>query len=137
VVGNAGWESVATDIVGIHDYDPDPERIGQRYRSDVKVPRLFRRERPGGRLLVLERDTRSEHPLVLSEFGGIALSPDVEGTWGYSRCADAVAFAERYRALLAVVRGLDLFAGFCYAVRRHLPGGQRPAARRSNAQDAA
>ncbi len=31
VIGNDGWESVATDIIGIHDYDPIPERIVRRY----------------------------------------------------------------------------------------------------------
>jgi beta-galactosidase/beta-glucuronidase len=31
VVGNDGWESVATDIIGIHDYDADPERVRARY----------------------------------------------------------------------------------------------------------
>ena len=28
VIGNDGWESVATDIIGIHDYDDQPARIG-------------------------------------------------------------------------------------------------------------
>src|SRR5213075_1463257 len=34
VIGNDGWESVATDIVGIHDYDADPDRIQRRYHGD-------------------------------------------------------------------------------------------------------
>ncbi len=54
VIGNDGWESIATDIIGIHDYDSDPERIAKRYRADEVLPRLFKRERPGGRLLVLD-----------------------------------------------------------------------------------
>ena len=29
VIGNDGWESVATDIVGIHDYDDDPDAHGE------------------------------------------------------------------------------------------------------------
>ena len=29
VIGNDGWESVATDIVGIHDYDDDPDRLAR------------------------------------------------------------------------------------------------------------
>ena len=33
VIGNDGWESVATDIIGIHDYDDQPERIAKRYCS--------------------------------------------------------------------------------------------------------
>jgi hypothetical protein len=51
---------------------------------------------------------------VLSEFGGIALGREDNEKWGYSRCRDADDFAERYRALLDVVRTLNFFAGFCY-----------------------
>jgi len=45
VIGNDGWESVATDIIGIHDYDSQPNRIARRYHADEVLPRLFRRER--------------------------------------------------------------------------------------------
>jgi hypothetical protein len=113
VIGNDGWESVATDIIGIHDYDPDPARIARRYHADEVRPRLFRRERPGGRLLVLEAQPHPDHPIVLSEFGGIACATEA-GAWGYSRCANPEEFAERYTALLQTVRSLDLLAGFCY-----------------------
>ena len=111
VVGNDGWESVATDIIGIHDYDEDPERIASRYFADDALPKLFRRERPGGRMLVLEG--HKDQPVMLTEFGGIALS-DPGKTWGYSRAASSREFAERYRNLLAAVRSSGLFAGFCY-----------------------
>src|SRR5215204_2533443 len=84
VIGNDGWESVATDIIGIHDYDDDPARMARRYQADEVLPRLFRRERPGGRLLVLDGQPHAEHPIVLSEFGGIAYSAEPR-CWGYSR----------------------------------------------------
>jgi hypothetical protein len=112
VIGNDGWESVATDIIGIHDYDDDPTRIARRYHADEVRPRLFQRERPAGRLLVLEGQ-RSDLPLVLSEFGGIALG-DRPNTWGYSRCATSDEFKVRYAQLLEVVRSLGLICGFCY-----------------------
>jgi hypothetical protein len=112
VIGNDGWESVATDIIGIHDYDDDPTRIARRYHADEVLPRLFRRERPAGRLLVLEGQ-RSDLPLVLSEFGGIALG-NRPNTWGYSRCATLDEFGVRYAQLLEVVRSLGLLSGFCY-----------------------
>src|SRR4028119_1983279 len=38
VIGNDGWESVATDILGIHDYDHDPERLARRYRASNELP---------------------------------------------------------------------------------------------------
>ena len=112
VVGNDGWESVATDIVGIHDYDDQPERIARRYAAD-EIPRLFKRERPGGRLLLLEGQSQ-EQPIMLTEFGGIAYSRDRSGTWGYSRVDSPEEFARRYIELLSVIRSLPLLAGFCY-----------------------
>ena len=114
VIGNDGWESVATDIIGIHDYDPDPERIARRYHAEEVLPRLFRRERPGGRILVLEGHPHAEHPIVLSEFGGIAFADPKRRTWGYSRTKTAADLQQRYVRLLAVVRSLGLLAGFCY-----------------------
>ncbi len=114
VIGNDGWESVATDIIGIHDYDDQPERIAERYRSDEVMGRLFTRERPGGRLLTIEGHPHTGQPIMLTEFGGIAYSEDHEGTWGYTRSESAEAFAQQYRELLEVVRSLTLFSGFCY-----------------------
>jgi beta-galactosidase/beta-glucuronidase len=113
VIGNDGWESVATDIIGIHDYDDQPDRIARRYHADEVLPRLFKRERPGGRLLVLEGHTHTDLPLMLTEFGGIALAAGA-GTWGYAVCASVDEFRAQYERLLAVVRSLGLFAGFCY-----------------------
>jgi hypothetical protein len=114
VIGNDGWESVATDIIGIHDYDDDPERMARRYRADEARPRLFRRERPGGRILLVgEHHPRADHPILLSEFGGITLSEE-KGTWGYSRCNNPKELAAQYEKLLSVVHCLQLFTGFCY-----------------------
>lgn len=115
VIGNDGWESVATDIIGIHDYDPDPARITRRYHEGEALPDLLRRERPGGRLLVLDGHHHADRlPIILSEFGGIALSPDGGRTWGYSRAESPAALHARYAALLAAVQRLGLFSGFCY-----------------------
>jgi len=114
VIGNDGWESVATDIIGIHDYDDQAERIGKRYGVDEVQTALFKRERPGGRLLLLDGQARSDQPLMLTEFGGIAYSPDASGTWGYTRSETATQFGERYTALVSTVRQLASLAGFCY-----------------------
>jgi beta-galactosidase/beta-glucuronidase len=113
VIGNDGWESVATDIIGIHDYDDRPDRMARRYHADQVLPRLFKRERPGGRLLVLEGQMHTDLPLMLTEFGGIAYSRE-SGTWGYARSRTPEEFARRYRELLDVVRELQVFSGFCY-----------------------
>jgi hypothetical protein len=113
VIGNDGWESVATDIVGIHDYDDQLGRIARRYEAHEVLPQLFKRERPGGRLLVLEGQ-HADLPVMLTEFGGIALARQAAGTWGYAVAPSTDDLAERYERLLDVVRNLGIFAGFCY-----------------------
>jgi beta-galactosidase/beta-glucuronidase len=114
VIGNDGWESIATDIIGIHDYDDQPERLGKRYGIDDIESQLFKRERPGGRMLFVGEDKAWKHPIVLTEFGGIAFGKGREDIWGYSRTETSEQLIERYRALLETVRNLPALAGFCY-----------------------
>ncbi|HVJ88657.1 MAG TPA: glycoside hydrolase family 2 TIM barrel-domain containing protein [Labilithrix sp.] len=122
VVGNDGWESLATDILGIHDYDSSPERLAKRYATHDLLPKILKHERPGGRALVVGGRTLSELPVVLSEFGGIAVSPQATGygsdagsaTWGYAATTDTSELGRHYSRLLESVRGLELLAGFCY-----------------------
>jgi len=116
VIGNDGWEASATDILGIHDYDPDPERIYVRYGSTEKTQELFDRRRPGGRILTLDGYPHRGQPIMLTEFGGIAYfkSQDAAKIWGYSEAGSESEFYEHYRRLLEVVNVTPIFSGFCY-----------------------
>jgi hypothetical protein len=117
VIGNDGWESSATDIIGIHDYDGSPERIRQRY-SEFNTELLFDRRRPGGRILTLDGYPHRGQPIMLTEFGGVSLLPNdtdnSDKSWGYSSATDVEQFAARYQALLRAVSEITLFSGFCY-----------------------
>jgi hypothetical protein len=116
VVGNDGWEAVATDIIGIHDYEDNTDRLRRRYESQEVIPHLLRRERPGGRLLALEGHTPSGQPIMLSECGGIAFaeSSTPASSWGYSRAATPEEFRAQYQRLMDALRSLPMLAGFCY-----------------------
>ena len=116
VIGNDGWEASATDLLGIHDYDADPQRIAARYELTDPVTTLFDRRRPGGRILTLDGFPHRGQPIILTEFGGIAFDPRAPAhhTWGYSRANTADAFEQAYRSLLTVVNELPMFSGFCY-----------------------
>jgi len=114
VIGNDGWESSATDVLGIHDYESDPNRVAQRYSPYDRLPKTLQRERPGGRILILEGHSGASLPIVLSEFGGIAFATSEDSVWGYSRCRSSDELADHYTALLGVVGELQVFAGFCY-----------------------
>lgn len=115
VVGNDGWESAATDILAIHDYDNRPTRLAKRYGPEVKLSDLFDRQRPGGRVLTLDGYPHQGQPIMLTEFGGIAYAGrDDRKAWGYVRIEDVSELEIRYTALLKVVNKVELFSGFCY-----------------------
>ena len=120
VIGNDGWESSATDIVGIHDYDEDPVRFSKRYQSDgtgtARISDLLVNGWPGGRVLTLAEHPHAGQPVMLTEFGGIAHVADggAEGTWGYSVGTSSYDLMARYQAILEAVHGVGAFAGFCY-----------------------
>ncbi len=118
VIGNDGWESGATDIIGIHDYDPHPSHIHERYGAQANSKELFDRRLPGGRVLTLDGYPHRGQPIMLTEFGGIAYGnhPAVMGkkNWGYSVATTQEEFEKRFVSLLEAVALAPLFSGFCY-----------------------
>lgn len=117
VIGNDGWESTATDVIGIHDYDCNPTTLRERYGPSVKPEELFDRRRPGGRILTLDGYPHRGQPIVLSEFGGISFTerePQGAQSWGYIKIKDAEEFKKAYALLMEVVGNTAMFSGFCY-----------------------
>jgi hypothetical protein len=64
-------------------------------------------------VLALGPGIGTEHPVVLSEFGGIAFSR-ADGAWGYSSVGSESELEARYEELLRAVRSLPMLSGFCY-----------------------
>jgi hypothetical protein len=114
VIGNDGWESTATDIVGIHDYAEEPAQLEERYGTTEALALLFGTHRPGGRTIAIDGHPHAGQPLMVTEFGGIALSASDPAVWGYASAADASELATRYAALCAPLRESPFLSGFCY-----------------------
>jgi hypothetical protein len=112
VVGNDGWESIETDIVGIHDYCQDPARLTLRYQTAEVLSQILS-ERPSGRIVSLNGKDLGAKPVMLTEFGGMALSGD-PATWGYSRCVSAEEFSRAFAGLVDAVKHAEALAGYCY-----------------------
>ena len=113
VIGNDGWEMVATDIIAIHDYD-EPKEIALRFDLEHdKLHQTFALERPGGRVLLLDGLSHEGRAIMLTEFGGICYS-EGKGAWGYKRAESPEDLSQRYTELLTAVRALPLLSGFCY-----------------------
>ena len=114
VVGNDGWEHVATDLITIHDYASNPAVLRERYATSESVQLVLERQQPGGHPLMVPGFTPGHQPIVLSEFGGIALLEDRGAGWGYSRADDTEDLAASYAGLLRALHACRGLAGFCY-----------------------
>jgi beta-galactosidase/beta-glucuronidase len=115
VLANDGWESGETDLIGIHDYDTDPDAMRARYLTMTSVQELFAQGRPGGRVLTLEGFPHRGQPIMLTEFGGIAYHHARDGdNWGYFVVSSASELLHWYRELVTIVARSRTLAGFCY-----------------------
>ena len=114
VVGNDGWEHVATDIVTIHDYADDTELLRRRYGTLEATGLTLQQQQPADRALTLAGFEVAGQPVVLSEFGGIAYIPGQELGWGYSESQSEEDFVKDYAALLAAIHACHGLSGFCY-----------------------
>jgi Glycosyl hydrolases family 2, sugar binding domain/Glycosyl hydrolases family 2, TIM barrel domain len=118
VIGNDGWESSATDVIGIHDYDSDPAHMRARYGPEVKTQEVVDRRWTGGRILTLDGYPHRGQPVCLSEFGGIAFSLNEgrnhEGDWGYTVARTVHDYERLTCAVIEAARTTAMFSGFCY-----------------------
>ncbi len=114
VIGNDGWEHVASDIWGIHDYTRDGATICARYGSAEAVERTLREVQPHSRSLTLPPRSSGE-PVMITEFGGVSLAPRPGEQWhGYGTVDDTDAFLATYKDLIGAVLDCPTVAGFCY-----------------------
>jgi len=117
VIGNDGWESSATDVIGIHDYDCNPAHLRARYGPEVKAQDVVDRRWAGGRILTLDGYPHRGQPVCLSEFGGVAYVKENEETapaWGYSWARTSEEFEQMCCQVIEVARTAAMFSGFCY-----------------------
>ncbi len=116
VIGNDGWEHVATDIWGIHDYAIDGDTLRERYGTTEAVERTITQVQPGSRVIAVpSANRRVGEPVMLTEFGGISHAPDKGTRWfGYGTVLDTDAFLARYTDLLDAVLDSPAISGFCY-----------------------
>lgn len=114
VIGNDGWEHVATDIITIHDYTDDMAALRTRYGTLEAARQTLKQQQPGERVLTLGGFQEAGQPVVLSEFGGIAYIPDQTSGWGYAESQSEADFQSDYAALLAAVHDCHGLSGFCY-----------------------
>ena len=106
-VSNDGGEQTTTDLCTLHDYG-SPAELAQRYRTLESA--LDPRARP--RPAYLPGYSHRGEPVIVSEFGGIALAGS--GGFGWSEARDPGALLKTYRELVEALMAPGPVEGFCY-----------------------
>ena len=113
VIVNDGWVHTISDIITLHDYEPSGERLLARYADPKKLLTnevYFNSNYP----VFAEGYTYRGQPILISEFGGIALNDAQEG-WGYGeKVKNKDAFIRRFDEIVTAVKKLPYVCGYCY-----------------------
>ncbi|MBQ3486494.1 MAG: beta galactosidase jelly roll domain-containing protein [Clostridia bacterium] len=110
---NDGWEQTCTDLVTIHDYTGWPESLTDGYQDRE---RLLNGNSGHWKLTTAVGYDNLGKPMLLTEYGGIAMAKDAgDGNWGYNGAEqDEAAFFKRFEAITQAFKHLPGFSGYCY-----------------------
>ncbi len=110
---NDGWEQSETDIVTVHDYASFTKDLRCEYESSDGI---LSGAPNGYRTIVCDDHDLSGKPILMTEYGGIALAKDKHGSnWGYGGAeSDEEKFFERFEDITIGFKNCDYFCGYCY-----------------------
>ena len=112
VISNDGWVHAESDILTLHHYEQDGEKLFEHYRD-----RKCLTEGSAGNSQMLpyaEGYAYRGQPIVFSEFGGTAYVRDEANGWGYGNGVKTdEEFLARFGSLIDAIRKMDI-SGFCY-----------------------
>ncbi|MCL5996274.1 MAG: glycoside hydrolase family 2 [Chloroflexi bacterium] len=115
VIGNDGWEHVASDVWGIHDYALDGATLRERYGTPEALEQTIRTVQPHYRSILISGQVWRGEPVILTECGGISYAPQAGQPWhGYGTVTTAEEYLEKYNELMLAVLDSPTIAGFCY-----------------------
>lgn len=114
VICNDGWEHTVSDILTLHDYESDGEKLYRHYmdfRDEImnnQVPHSSER------FAFAQNYHYNGQPVMISEFGGIAFAGDDRG-WGYGdKVHSKEEFLKRFQKLTSAIKALPYVCGYCY-----------------------
>jgi beta-galactosidase/beta-glucuronidase len=107
VISNDGWEHATSDICTLHDYGSAAE-LSARYGSVESALASEGRTHP----VHLPGHAYRGEPIVVSEFGGMALAGS--GGFGWSEAAGPESLVKNYREMVGALMAPGPVEGFCY-----------------------
>lgn len=113
VITNDGWEHTISDIITVHDYSQDAEDIKKRWLAHADEILSDNTTPYTQRAVFADGFSYGGQPVILSEYGGIAIKPDLSGMfWG--NMVEKDEYIERYASVTSAIRSIPFVSGFCY-----------------------
>ena len=113
VISNDGWMHAKSDILTIHHYEQDGEKLYSYYNDLYK---LVSGDITGGQHLPFAEGYEYEgQPIIISEFGGTAYTGETNDVcWGYGNgVANDDEYIERLTSLVNAIKRMNI-SGYCY-----------------------
>jgi beta-galactosidase/beta-glucuronidase len=107
VMSNDGWEHAISDMCTLHDYGP-AVGLADRYRTEESALAPAARPHPA----YLPGYRHQGEPVIVSEFGGVALAGS--GGFGWSEAEGAPALLKTYEEMVDALMAPGPVEGFCY-----------------------
>ncbi len=111
-IDTSGNYHVVTDIFDVHNYEQDPVKFNDTYKTLAEGKLTDRHS---------HRQTWRGEPVFISEYGGTGYNPDADSdperkrAWSYGSYAKTLdEFYERYRGLTHAILDNPYIFGFCY-----------------------
>ena len=113
VISNDGWMHAKSDILTIHHYEQDGEKLYSYYDDLYK---LASGDITGNQHLPFANGYKYEgQPIIMSEFGGTAYTGETNDVcWGYGNgVANDEEYIERLTCLVDAIKRMNI-SGYCY-----------------------
>ncbi len=113
IVINDGWHQLDGDLLTLHEYEQNAERLYREYTDKQYVVRdKVVNQNTWGRSFA-DNYSYAGQPVMISEFGGVALMHD--GGWGYGCKANGTAeYKSRVSGLVDALHAIGYLSGICY-----------------------
>ena len=114
VIVNDGWEHTVSDILTLHEYEENGEKLYDRYSNFTDKILSAEVYHSGFRSALAEGYAYKGQPIIISEYGGIAFDNEASG-WGYGRkMTTKEDFVKRFDDITTSIKRLPFICGYCY-----------------------
>ena len=107
-------EHTISDIVTLHNYDQHGTELLAAYADKEKTVKNMQVAGDSIRTVFAKGNHYEGQPIIISEYGGIALQDGASDAWGYGKKADGQeAYLKRFGGLTSAIKSMSYMCGYC------------------------